>query len=79
MLVIPGEKRRQESVAASFGLRSGLRQGGGRFAAALFGTAEVGPFRTNGKATTTAKANAGVLRSAQDDDNCNCKQQIPTG
>jgi hypothetical protein len=35
MCAAPGE--RQYSVASSFGLRSGLRQGGGRFAAVFEG------------------------------------------
>src|SRR5258708_32522371 len=34
--------------ARGFGFRFGLRQGGGRFAAALFGPTEVGPFRFGG-------------------------------
>jgi hypothetical protein len=33
------------SVASSFGLRSGLRQSGSRFAAAFYGTPEGVPFR----------------------------------
>jgi hypothetical protein len=36
------------SVAPSCGLRSGLRQSGGRFAAAFFGTRERVPFRFGG-------------------------------
>jgi hypothetical protein len=57
----PGE--RQYSVVSSFGLRSGLRQGGGRFAAAFEGTAERRALKEYGSLPTSRLLNTDSLRS----------------
>jgi len=48
MCAAPGE--RQYSVASSFGLRSGLRQSGGRFAAGFYGAAKAVPLSNTDRA-----------------------------
>jgi hypothetical protein len=48
MCAAPGERR--YSVASSFGLHSGLRQSGGRFAAVFYGTAEAVPLSKTDRA-----------------------------
>jgi hypothetical protein len=54
MCAAPGE--RQYSVASSFGLRSDLRQSGGRFAAAVFGTPEGVPLGKTDRALRDARS-----------------------